>query len=140
MLPDCEVQALSPPSEVRQASKAMASPRHKAPRRSRAACVRALAFTVKKSTMMLPRVTWHQGMNRAIAAPAARPVSSKSPTSVVPVVLRPIRLTHVMRVMTVRSAPARTAHSLASFSNSFTRRSCAGDGFSRRVRPLPRTR
>ena len=52
-------------------------------------------------------------MNSAIAAPAATPVSSKSPARVAPVVLRPIRLTQVISVMTVISRPARIADALA---------------------------
>ena len=53
-----------------------------AARRSGRACrwCASLARAVKKSTMMLPRRTWHSGMNSAMAAPAATPVSSKAPT------------------------------------------------------------
>ena len=50
------------------------------------------ALVEKKSTTMLPRLIWHQGMNSAMAAPVATPVNSKSPTMVSPVVLRPIKL------------------------------------------------
>ena len=76
------------------------------------------------------------GMNSAIAAPAAKPVSSKAPTMVQPIVLRPIRLTQVISVMTISSTPARMAHSLAACSSSFTRRSLAGSSGAVRARLL----
>ena len=53
-------------------------------------------------------------MNSATAAPAAAPDSSKSPTMVLPIRLRPIRLTQVISVTAVSSTPARMAQSLAS--------------------------
>ena len=90
------------------------------PKRSRRCCNAGLAQAVKKSTLMLPRRAWHHGMNNAIAAPAAAPVSSKSPTMVQPVVLRPITLTQVISVINVSSAPAATAQALASNSSVFT--------------------
>jgi hypothetical protein len=43
-----------------------------------------------------------------------RPESSKSPTIVMPIRLRPIRLTQVISVTAVSSTPARMAQSLAS--------------------------
>ena len=67
---------------MRQASSAIARPSSSAPKRSRPSIVRAEARAVKKSTMMLPRWNWHHGMKSAIAAPAAAPDSSKSPTIV----------------------------------------------------------
>ena len=102
---------------VRQVISAITSASSNAPKRSSPARVAALARAVKKSTMMLPRRTWHQGRKSAMAAPAAEPESSKSPTMVQPVVLRPMRLTQVISVMTVSSTPASTAHRRASFSS-----------------------
>src|SRR5688500_17787863 len=100
----------------------------KAPTRSIPDWVRALAFAVKKSTMMLPRLAWHKGMNIAMAAPAATPVSSKAPTMETPTVLRPIRLPHVMSVMPVSSTPARMAQRFASGSRIRKRPSSAASG------------
>ena len=54
----------------------------KAPSRSSWAVVASLALAVKKSTMMLAFLYWHKGMNKAMAAPVATPVNSKSPTMV----------------------------------------------------------
>jgi hypothetical protein len=106
-------QALRPPIAVRQVISASASANSSAPRRSSRSLVRSDAREVKKSTMMLPRRSWHQGRNNATAAPAAAAESSKSPTIVVPIVLRPSRLTQVISVITVNSRPAAIAHSLA---------------------------
>jgi hypothetical protein len=96
-------QAFRPPTPVRQASSGK-RPGPAAERQSGRACAWIASrwrVAVKKSTMMLPRRNWHHGRNRAMAAPATTPVNSKSPTSVVPVVLRPIRLAQVMKVMKV---------------------------------------
>ncbi len=119
IVPAPDFQALRPPIEVRQASSAIASAEQRARRSGRARrWSRADARAVKKSTMMLPRWNWHHGMKSAIAAPAAAPESSKSPTMVEPNRLRPIRLPHVISVTTVSSTPARMAQSLASVSSS----------------------
>ena len=100
------IQALSPPSALRQAISAITAASNSAPKRSITRFAPAEAFIVKKSTMMwLPR-TCASGMKSAIAAPAADAVSSKSPTSVQPLVLRPTRLAQTMKVMTVNKAPA----------------------------------
>ena len=99
--PDPLFQALIPPMPDRQASKAMHRASNSAPSRSRIWVVRSEALAVKKSTMMLPRRTWHHGMNRAMAAPAAEPESSKS----------------------VSSTPASTAQALARVSRIFKRQS-----------------
>src|SRR6185295_208426 len=119
IVPDCDFHALMPPSVVRQLISASASANNNAPKRSSHALVRSEALAVKKSTMMLPRRNWHHGRNSAIAAPAAAPVSSKSPTMVLPIVLRPITLTQVISVMAVSSTPAAIAHSLARNSRIF---------------------
>jgi hypothetical protein len=62
-------------------------------------------------------------MNSAMAAAAAIAVSSKSPTSVQPVVLRPIRLTQFISVMTTSSTPAAMAQALARISSRRKQRS-----------------
>ena len=108
-----------PPMAVRQVISTITAANSKAPKRSSAACAPAEAPAVKKSTMMLPRRTWHQGRKSAIAAPAAAPESSKSPTMVQPVVLRPIRLTQVISVITVSRQPAMTAQTRASRASRF---------------------
>ena len=59
------------------------------------------------------------GRNNAIAAPATTPVNSKSPASVTPMVLRPIRLAQVSSVMAVSSTPARMAQNFASAPSDF---------------------
>ena len=51
-----------------------------------------LHLAVKKSTMMFSRLSWHSGMNSAMAAPAPTPVNSKSPIRAESKKLRPIRL------------------------------------------------
>ena len=68
-----------------------------------------------------------------MAAPAAEPDSSKSPTIVQPVVLRPTRLTQVINVIAVSSTPASTAHSRASLSSSVNTASLQGAPTNRRA-------
>jgi hypothetical protein len=64
--------------------------------------------------MMLPRLAWQYGMNSAMAAPVATPVSSKSPINEVSKRLRPITLKQVMSVIKINNKPARMANNLAS--------------------------
>ena len=82
MEPDCEVHAFKPPKKVRHVSKAKAAAMKSAPNLSSWAMVAALALAVKMSTTMLAFVNWQSGMNKAMAAPVATPVNSKSPTMV----------------------------------------------------------
>lgn len=63
---------------------------------------------------MLPRLTWHNGIKSAIAAPAATPESSKSPVIGLPMASRPTMLTQVIKVIAVSSMPARIAQRRAS--------------------------
>ena len=113
MVPELEAYELKPPSPVRHAKTAKQNANSKAPKRS----IRPLAFSeqlaVKKSTMMLPRLAWHHGINIAMAAPVAAPESSKSPVMALPNNSRPRMLAHVMTVMKVSKIPARTAEILA---------------------------
>ena len=84
--PSCDFQALRPPMRGAPGEQRHRQRRAAARRSGRAASlVRADALAVKKSTMMLPRRSWHHGRNSAIAAPAAAPDSSKSPTIVMPI-------------------------------------------------------
>ena len=71
-----ELRALSPPVAVRQASRMNMAASSSAPKRSSRALTAEDARAVKKSTMMFWRRNWHQGMNSAMAAPAATAVSS----------------------------------------------------------------
>src|SRR5512133_2014999 len=111
------VQELSPPSAARQESRAQARPSSRAPMRSRTALNSLGARAVKKSTTMLPRCSWHSGMNRPTAAPVARPTSSKSPVMVRPTVSRPAMLSAVSTTMKEIRAPASRALSRASRSS-----------------------
>ncbi len=64
----------------------------KSPKRSSLKLKSSLRLAVKKSTMMFSCLSWHKGMNRAMAAPAPTPVNSKSPMRAASNTLRLIRL------------------------------------------------
>ena len=114
MVPELEAYELNPPNPVRHASTPKQKANNNAPKRSIAALVLSEQPAVKKSTMIFPRLAWHQGINMAIAAPVAAPESSKSPVIALPNNSRPTMLAQVITVMKVSKMPARTAEILAS--------------------------
>ena len=64
---------------------------------------------MKKSTMTLPRVSWHHGRKANTAMPVPIATSSKSPRTGAEKAARPAMLTVVSRAMPARMTPPKIA-------------------------------